>query len=103
MSLFIDLEASIDESCAELLDPWEALTDDEALEFGDFEDASLTLAHRDAKLRALRITDDATAISAERLRELLALPSLAAIEVLMLPTCKLGEDGGKVLGDVVLP
>lgn len=104
MPLSVDLEATIDEICTEVLRPWVALADDELFELGDFEDALRTLAAHDTKVRALRIVDDSREqVSAEQLRRLLALPALADLEVLMLPRCRLGSEGSGALAAAVLP
>lgn len=104
MPLNVDLEASLDELCAEVLRPWEALADDEQLELGDFEDALRTLDGHETKLRAIRIYDDRRErISADELRRLLSFPVVAALEVLMLPRCHLGPESGEVLVAAALP
>lgn len=104
MPLSVDLECSIDELCAEVLRPWSALDDDDALELGSLEDAARTLAAHDGKVRALRVVDDSPeGASPEHLRALLASPALRDVEALMLPKCKLGGDGGRAIAAAALP
>lgn len=104
MPLSVDLEATIDEICAEVLEPWTPLTDDELLELAGVEDAVRALAGHQTKLRALRIVGDVKEdVAVDRLHHLLALPALADLEVLMLPMCKLGKDGGMALAAAALP
>lgn len=103
MPLAVDLEASIEESCAEILQPWAPLADDEVLDLGGFEEALRTITGHDRPLRALRIVDESPdVIAVERLRALIALPAVHDIEVLMLPMCKLGKQGAEVLAGASL-
>jgi hypothetical protein len=103
LPLSVDLDATIDDNCAEVLRPWVALAEDELLDIGELEDALRTIPNSDMKLRALRVVDDMNVIAADQLRRLLLLPLLADLEVLMLPTCNLGIEGGAVLAAAVLP
>jgi hypothetical protein len=98
MPLSVDLEATIDETCAEILRPWVALTDDQQLDLGRYDEALRTVKAHGGTLRALRIVDDGvTPIPPDALQMLLALPALADLEVLMLPMCSLGKAGAEAL------
>src|SRR4051794_148630 len=96
MPLSVDLEASIEENCAELLRPWAPLGEDEVLEAGEFVDTLRTVEQRARPIRALRLACYEP-IPAVALEELLGQPALAQLEALMLPTCILGHEGGEVV------
>lgn len=102
--LSVDLDATIDESCAEVLSPWVPLGEDEFLELEVQDLGSGSLAEHAMKLRAFRVVGDVSrVVPAEHLRRVLALPALAEVEVLMLPVCNLGKEGGDALSAAVLP
>jgi hypothetical protein len=111
MPLSIDLEADLDELCAEALRPWAPLTVfyDPAESEGDgldlpvesFGEALSTLAGVTQPLRALRIVGKEA--TPEQLTALLRLAPIATLEALMLPMCRLGPEGAKAIAARSLP
>ncbi len=98
MSLFVDLEATLDEVCADALPSWTPLREspDEAdddtdagadLAGASFADALVELGERGRPARALRLVEAAP--DPGEVAALLALPALRAVEALMLPLCRL--------------
>jgi len=111
MPLSIDLEAELEELCAEHLRPWTPLDvffepeepHGDGLDFAteSFEEAVSRLASIRQPLRALRIVGkEATHVE---MTALLRLPALSALEALMLPMCKLGPDGARAIACASLP
>ena len=107
MPLSVDLEADLDQLCAEHLRAWSPLdvSFDADGDVGDgldlpaesFAEAVDEIAALDGavRLRALRVVG--LAPSSADLQRLLALPGLARIEALLLPNCLVGAVGAAVL------
>lgn len=95
--LSVDLEATIDENCSEVLRPWRALDDDACLDTSRLDE----LADHTTALRAIRIVG--ADISLESIRTALKRPVVSALEVLLLPTCTLGEGCLAAICEAALP